>query len=53
MNKFYDLKFSDNKDWSEDSIAHFHDCIIDDGMTNDNLDPLVLPQYRRNPNESC
>lgn len=52
MNKFSDLKFSGSKEWSEASITLFHGCIIDDGMGNDNLNLLVIPQYERNPDES-
>lgn len=44
MNKFYNLKFSGNKEL-EASIAPFHGCNIDDGITNDSPNLLVLPQY--------
>lgn len=44
MNKFHDLKFSGNNEWSEASIAPFDGYIIDDGMMNDNLDLLILSQ---------
>ncbi|GAY60832.1 hypothetical protein CUMW_205200, partial [Citrus unshiu] len=46
------LVLSGNKEWLEASIAPFHGCMIDDGMGNNNLDLLVLPQLERNPDES-
>ena len=45
LNKFSDLKFSGNKEWSKASIAPFHGCIIKDEMENENLDLLIVSQY--------
>lgn len=42
------MKFSGMNEWSE-GFFFIYISMVDDEIGNDNLDLLVLPQYRRNP----
>lgn len=49
MIKFFNMNFSDKRNWSEGHILDVRSSIADDDATNDNLDFFVVPQHGRKP----
>lgn len=51
VNFFFNMKFSGRNEWSEGKYL-YRPSIVDDEMIDDNLDLLIVLQYRRNPDHT-
>lgn len=51
VNFFFSMKFLGRNEWSEGKYS-YRPSIVDDEMIDDNLDLLIVLQYRRNPDHN-
>lgn len=51
VNFFFNMKFSGRNEWSEGKYL-YRPSTVDDEMIDDNLDHLIVLQYRRNPDHT-